>query len=96
MWRLSQTAHFEAWLDGLTDLRARVVIAKRLERVEAGNLGDHATVGDGVSELRIHFGPGYRLYYTVRERMMILLLAGGAKSTQQRDIKRAKEMVAKL
>lgn len=96
MWQISQTVEFEAWLDELRDLRARVVIAKRLERVEAGNLGDRANVGGGVSELRIHHGPGYRLYYTVRDRVVILLLAGGVKASQKRDIRRAQEMAAKL
>lgn len=96
MWRISQTAHFEAWLDGLKGLRARGAITDRLERVEAGNLGDHASVGGGVSELRIHHGPGYRLYYTVRDRVVILLLAGGVKASQKRDIRRAQEMAAKL
>jgi putative addiction module killer protein len=63
-----------------------------LSRVELGNFGDHHSIGDGVSELRLSYGPGYRLYYTIRERVIVILLCGGDKSSQNRDIKKAKEL----
>jgi len=66
-----------------------VAIARRIERAENGNLGDVKSVGDGVSEMRIDVGAGYRVYYTLREKIMVILLAGGTKSTQQADIKKA-------
>lgn len=77
-------------------MSGRGAITDRLERVQAGTLGDHASVGEGVSELRIHYGPGYRLYFTTVGRMIVLLLCGGTKRGQQRDIRRAKQMVAQL
>jgi putative addiction module killer protein len=90
------TEEFQVWLDGLSDKRAQVRIAARLRKAEAGNLGDWAPVGGEVSEMRIHFGPGYRLYFTRRGATLIVMLAGGDKSTQQRDIKRAHRMAAEL
>jgi len=66
-----------------------VAIARRIERAENGNLGDVKPVGTGVSEMRIDIGAGYRVYYTLREKIMVILLAGGTKSTQQADIKKA-------
>lgn len=92
MYRVEQTAKFERWLDGLRDQRAKATIATRIIRVEEGLLGDHKTVGDGVSELRIDYGPGYRLYYTMREQVIVLLLCGSAKNDQKRAIKQAKEL----
>ncbi|WP_197457766.1 type II toxin-antitoxin system RelE/ParE family toxin [Ferrovum sp. PN-J185] len=73
-------------------MRAKVAIARRIERAENGNLGDVKSVGDGVSEMRIDVGAGYRVYYIMRERVMVILLAGGTKSTQQSDIKKAIEL----
>lgn len=96
MWQISQSAQFEDWFDRLSDRKARMAIIKRLERVQSGNLGDHASLGDGVSELRIHYGPGYRLYYTVRQSVLVLLLIGGVKASQRRDIERAKAMAADI
>lgn len=80
---------FDDWLKSLRDIRARLTIAKRINRTEFGNFGDHKAVGEGVSELRIDVGQGYRVYYTIRKRRIIFLLCGGNKSTQQDDIKRA-------
>jgi putative addiction module killer protein len=82
---------FGEWLDGLRDLRTRAVIDKRLTRVSLGNFGDHRSVGDGVQELRIDFGPGYRVYFAEHGQTVVLLLCGGDKSTQTADIARAKE-----
>jgi putative addiction module killer protein len=89
---IQQTESFEAWHDTVKDIRAKVAIARRIERAENGNLGDVKSVGDGVSEMRIDVGAGYRVYYTMRERVMVILLAGGTKSTQQSDIKKAIEL----
>jgi putative addiction module killer protein len=80
----------EDWLTGLRDIRARAVIRARVARLEAGNLGDCRPVGQGVQELRIHHGPGYRLYFAEAGAALILLLCGGSKATQRRDIGRAK------
>jgi len=86
---IQQTESFEIWHDSVKDLRAKIAIARRIERAENGNLGDIKSVGDGVSEMRIDVGAGYRMYYTLREKIMVILLAGGTKSTQQADIKKA-------
>jgi putative addiction module killer protein len=86
------TIEFSRWLDVLTDKIAAAAVAERLLRVRRGLFGDHASVGDRVSELRIHHGPGYRVYYTVRDRVVVFMLAGGLKRTQERDIDRAKTL----
>jgi putative addiction module killer protein len=96
MYTVRITQDFQDWLDDLGDRRAQVRIAARLRLAEAGNLGDWKTVGDGVSEMRVDTGPGYRLYFTRRENILIVMLAGGDKSSQARDIKRAKRMAAEL
>jgi putative addiction module killer protein len=96
MFVLQQTQEFQDWLDALKDLRAQVRIAARLRQAEAGNLGDWKSVGNEVSEMRIAFGPGYRLYFTRRESILIIMLAGGDKSTQSRDIKRAQRILKQL
>ena len=96
MYIVRQTEEFQTWLDELTDKRAQVRIAARLRLAEAGNLGDWASVGNDVSEFRIHFGPGYRLYFTRRGNLLIIMLAGGDKSSQKRDIKRAQKLVTEL
>jgi putative addiction module killer protein len=80
---------FEAWLDGLADSRAVARVVTRVDRVQAGNFGDHKPVGAGVWELRIDYGPGYRVYYALAGQRVILLLCGGDKRKQQADIKRA-------
>lgn len=77
------------WLIGLKDLRARAKIQARLDRLEGGNPGDCVPVGEGVHELRIHYGPGYRVYFCYEGRRIILLLCGGDKTSQQADIKLA-------
>jgi putative addiction module killer protein len=91
-----QTQVFQDWLDGLKDRRAQVRIAARLRQVEFGDLGDWKSVGGDVSELRVNFGPGYRLYFTRRRNEIIIMLAGGDKSSQIRDIKRAKRIASEL
>jgi putative addiction module killer protein len=82
---------FELWLDNLRDRQARVRIKKRLDRIELGNLGDFKPVGEGVMELRIDYGGGYRVYFSQAGSLIILLLCGGDKSTQDQDILRAKQ-----
>ena len=85
---------FNRWLGGLRDRRAVARINQRLDRVANGLLGDVQTVGKGVSEMRIHYGPGYRLYYVREDEKIIVLLCGGDKSSQRRDIERAKQMAS--
>jgi len=87
MIEIRKTEIFAKWLDGLHDIRARARILARIERLAAGNPGDVKTVGEGVSELRIDYGPGYRVYYKKHGRKVAILLAGGDKSTQAKDIK---------
>jgi putative addiction module killer protein len=87
---------FNTWLTGLKDAVGKALIAKRVRAAEAGNFGDCEPVGGGVSEMRIHVGPGYRAYYTRRGEVVYLLLVGGDKSSQKRDIKRAMEMARTL
>lgn len=87
---------YALWLDGLSDIRARARIQVRVERLAAGNTGDVKPVGEGISELRINYGPGYRVYFTKRGRKVIVLLAGGDKSTQATDIKIALRLARNL
>ena len=82
---------FADWLDSLRDTNAKAKIISRLNRVTAGNLGDYRSVGEGVCELRIKYGPGYRIYFGLRGLTIVLLLCGGDKSTQDQDIQKAKE-----
>jgi putative addiction module killer protein len=89
---MRQTETFSAWIRDLRDLRGKAKILARIRRLEDGNAGDVAPVGDGVSEMRIHFGPGYRVYYVGRADKIVLLLCGGDKSSQARDIEAAKEL----
>jgi putative addiction module killer protein len=91
-----QTEDFRDWLDALKDLRTQIRIAARLRLAEAGNLGDWKSVGEGLSEMRVDVGPGYRLYFTRRQNILIVMLAGGDKSTQARDIKRAQKLLKQL
>ena len=83
------TEVFDGWFAGLRDVRARVRIQARIDRAALGNFGDCAPVGEGVSEMRIHCGPGYRVYFLQRGIEVVILLVGGDKSSQSRDIKRA-------
>lgn len=87
-----QTDSFCDWLDTLKDRSARARINDRLKRLAYGNAGDSKSVGDGVQELRLHFGPGYRVYYMWRDGVLIILLNGGDKSSQSRDIAKAKRL----
>ena len=87
---------FINWLKGLRDRNAQARIAVRIDRIEEGNFGDHRSVGGGVSELRVNVGGGYRIYYTIRDRTVVVLLCGGDKSGQRRDIRRAQRMAAEL
>ena len=87
---------FDGWLSALKDPVGKALIARRIERAEAGTFGDCEPVGEGVSEMRIHHGPGYRVYFTRRGEVVYLLLSGGDKSSQKRDIKRAIEMARAL
>jgi len=96
MYEIRRTDVFSKWLDRLRDARARARVLSRLTRVEEGNLGDTKPLGDGVSEFRIDYGPGYRIYYTQRNKIIIILLVGGDKSTQSRDIKRAIQLARDL
>lgn len=96
MYRVLQTLEFRDWLDGLADQRGQVRIAARIRRAGLGNLGDWKPVGRNVSEMRVDVGPGYRLYFTRRGKASIVMLIGGDKSTQQRDIKRAQRIAREL
>ena len=90
MIELIRSATFDGWLSGLRDRKAVARIAARLDRLAARNPGDVAPVGEGISELRIDYGPGYRVYYMRRGQVLVILLCGGDKSSQGRDIKQAK------
>ena len=96
MFAIKPLPEFIAWLDSLADGSMRGVVAARIKRLERGLLGDVEPLGDGVSELRIHVGAGWRVYFTQRGTQIIVLLAGGSKRTQKKDIKRAKELAALL
>lgn len=87
MVEVRKTDVFTKWIDGLRDIKARARILVRMERLVAGNPGDVKPVGEGVSELRVDYGPGYRLYYTTLGPEIVILLAGDDKNTQARDIK---------
>jgi putative addiction module killer protein len=95
VYHLRQTDAFAKWLGGLRDAKAKARILARLESARLGNLGDTRTLGGGVREMRVHVGPGYRVYFAQR-RDTLLLLCGGDKARQQRDIERAKLIVAEL
>ncbi len=96
MTEIRKTVIFAKWLDGLHDIRARARILVRIERLAAGNPGDVKAVGEGVSELRIDYGPGYRVYYKKQGRKVVILLAGGDKRTQAKDIKTALRLAKNL
>ena len=90
---IKQTEEFAVWLKGLRDVQARAAITRRLDRAANGNLGDVQTIREGISEMRVDMGKGYRLYFVTRGRTMIVLLCGGDKKTQRTDIKRALQLV---
>jgi len=95
-YRIEQTEIFKTWHLGLRDLRAKIAIARRIDRAEQGNLGEIEPVGNGVSEMKINLGPGYRLYFTLRMQTVVFMLCGGDKSTQDTDIRRAKELAKEI
>ena len=96
MYAFIRTEEFDTWLSALRDNSGRARIVQRIRSAEAGNFGDCEPVGEGVSEMRVHTGPGYRVYFTRRATVLYLLLLGGDKSTQRRDIKTALKMARDL
>jgi len=96
MLEVQKTEEFDEWLSGLADQRAQAKIVSRVERLGFGNPGDVKAVGEGMSEMRVSYGPGYRIYFKRTGKTVVLLLCGGDKSTQDKDIKRAKEIAAEL
>lgn len=93
---VQQTEDFAAWHAKLRDLRAKVAIARRIDRIASGTLGDVKTCGGELSELRVDVGKGYRVYFTMRGGIVVVLLAGGDKSTQEADIKRARKLAKEI
>jgi len=96
MFTIRQLPEFAAWLSGIKDTKTRLRLAKRLDKAQRGLLGDVQPVGEGVSEMREDFGPGWRMYYVQRGAVLIVMLGGGDKSTQARDIAKAKLLAATL
>ncbi len=96
MVEIRKTDAYAKWLDGLRDIQARARILVRIERLTAGNPGDVRPVGEGVSELRIDYGPGYRVYFKRQGTTIVILLAGGDKRTQAKDIKTALRLARNL
>jgi putative addiction module killer protein len=94
MMEIRQTETFRKWRLRLKDDQARAIIASRIDRLAFGHPGDVAPVGQGISELRIHYGPGFRIYFQIRGKTVILLLCGGDKNTQAKDIKMARRLAA--
>jgi putative addiction module killer protein len=91
-----ETENFKKWIRGLKDRVAQSIITARIRRISAGNFGDSKPIGDGISELRIDYGPGYRVYFTRRGQEIIILLCGGDKSAQSRDIESAKRIAKNI
>src|SRR5688572_28183474 len=96
MVEIRKTDAFKQWIDGLADLKGRARILARIDRMALGNPGDVKAVGEGVTEMRIDFGPGYRVYFTKVGKAIILLLCGGDKSSQAKDIALAKKRAAQV
>lgn len=96
MIEIRKTEFFAKWLDNLRDIQAKARVLVRIERLATGNAGDVKPVGEGVSEMRINYGPGYRVYFIQRGSELIVLLAGGDKSSQSRDIKAAIRLAQNL
>jgi len=96
VYQIRQTSIFSKWLAGLRDTKGKARILARLESCRLGNLGDCKSVGGGIKELRIHAGPGYRVYFIQRRKVVLLLLCGGRKSSQSRDIEKAQRLLAEL
>ena len=93
---VQQSHVFAQWRAGIKDMRAATAIRRRIERAQAGNLGNVKPIREGVSEMRIDVGQGYRLYFTTRDRMLVFLLAGGTKATQSNDVRRAISMAKEI
>jgi putative addiction module killer protein len=96
MIEIRKTEIFAKWINGLSDIRARARILVRIERLRAGNPGDVKPVGESVSEMRVDYGPGYRVYFKKTEHKIVVLLAGGDKRTQSKDIKTAQRLAKEL
>ncbi len=96
MFIIRKTDIFEKWFKKLKDIKAKAKILARLKRVELGNLGDCKPVGNKVFELRITYGPGYRIYYTQKDEIIVILLIGGTKGSQQKDIQKSYKMVKEI
>jgi putative addiction module killer protein len=96
MYTVKTLPEFDKWLDGLKDHITRLRLGRRLDKAQRGNLGDVKPVGEGVFEMREHFGPGWRMYYTKRGETLIVMLGGGAKDSQESDIAKAKQREATL
>jgi len=93
---IKETELFSKWLKKLKNIRAKVSIIRRIERMKLGNFGDHKGISENLSELRITTGAGYRVYYTIKNNEIVILLVGGDKSTQTNDIKKAQELLKEL
>ncbi len=96
MYIIKQTDTFWKWLRKLKDIKGKVAVLRRIDRMKLGNFGDHKSIGENISELRITTGPGYRVYYTTQNEEIVILLIGGDKSTQSDDIKKAKQINEEL
>ena len=96
MYKVLETNNFLKWLDGLKDLQTRIRLARRLDKARLGNLGDVKALNNGVYEMREKFGPGWRMYYLLRGKTIIVMLGGGDKSSQSSDIKAAKRLAEQL
>lgn len=92
MFEIQQTDVFSVWLTGSRDAKGKARIVARVESARLGNLGDVKNLGGGLSEIRVHFGPGYRLYFARTGKVVLLLLSGGDKATQKRDIEKARSL----
>jgi len=96
MYKVKKSSYFNKWMHSLRDLKGKIAIARRIERMSHGNFGDVKSVGGGVSELRIRVGSGYRVYFSKFEEKLVVLLVGGDKSTQPKDISKAKALLKEL
>ena len=96
MYEIKSTKTFSLWLMKLKDMKGRIAIARRIERMEYGHFGDVKSLGGSISELRMKTGPGYRVYFTKREEKIIILLVGGDKSSQSKDIEKARKILKEI
>ena len=96
MYEIKKTTQFQKWLKNLKDIKTKARLTLRLKSVSLGNFGDHKSLGQNLFELRFFFGSGLRIYYTIRNKQVILLLVGGDKSSQSKDIKHAKQILDEL